>query len=453
MFRHALLLALLLPVSAGAEEPKRPLTRIAFGSCAREDRPQPIWDVVVRAKPELFLFIGDNIYGDTVDMKVLRAKYAKLGAQPGYQKLLATCPVLATWDDHDLGVNDGGASYPRREESQQVFLDFFGVPKDSPRRKRAGVYHAEVFGPPGKRVQVILLDTRYHRSPLKKRPGGAPRGVGPYVANNDPKATMLGEEQWKWLGEQLRRPAEVRLIASSVQVVAEDHGWEKWMNFPRERERLYGLIRDTGAGGVIFLSGDRHLAELSMMDGGVGYPLYDLTSSGINQGSKEWRPLEKNRHRVATMNVGDNFGVIAFDWKKADPQIHLQIRDVEGDVTIGQKLSLSTLAPRKGGANSPAEAARHVGKEFTLVMEVKATGRDRGGHFVFLNSEEDYRDLKNFTVVLDLKALGGSLAKAGIDNPREYYRGRRVRVTGKVSTYRGAPQIMVKDLEQIRVEE
>ena len=83
---------------------------------------------------------------------------------------------------------------------------------------------------------------------------------------------MLGEDQWAWLEEQLRTPAEVRLIASSIQVVAEDHGWEKWMNFPHERERLYRLIRETRAEGVVFLSGDRHLAELSMMDGGGGLP-------------------------------------------------------------------------------------------------------------------------------------------------------------------------------------
>ena len=48
-----------------------------------------------------------------------------------------------------------------------------------------------------------------------------------------------------------------RLIASSIQVVAEDHGWEKWMNLPHERERLYRLIRETGAEGMVFLSGDR----------------------------------------------------------------------------------------------------------------------------------------------------------------------------------------------------
>ena len=174
-----------------------------------------------------------------------------------------------------------------------------------------------------------MLDTRYFRSsPLKKKTP-VTRGEGPYEPNPDPTTTMLGEDQWRWLEEQLRRPAEVRLIASSIQVVAEDHGWEKWMNLPHERERLYRLIRETGAEGVVFLSGDRHLAELSMMDGGAGYPFYDLTSSGLNQAAKSWRPQEVNRHRVATMNWGDNFGLITIDWDRPDPRISLQIRDVE----------------------------------------------------------------------------------------------------------------------------
>ena len=336
-------LALLPPGSYALGAPQqRPLARIAFGSCAGQDQEQPIWDTIVGAKPDLFLFIGDNIYADTTDMAEMRAKYAKLAAKPGYQRLKAACPILATWDDHDFGVNDGGREYPKRAESQQVFLDVFGEPKDSPRRKQEGVYDAKVFGPEDKRVQVILLDTRYHRSPLK-RAVAPPRGQGPYVPDDDPNATMLGEAQWKWLEQQLRVPARVRVIASSIQVVPEDHGWEKWMNFPRERERLFRLIRDTKASGVFFVSGDRHIAELAVMDGGAGYPMYDLTSSSLNRSARRTLPDAPERNRVGLMNWGDNFGVIEVDWNDPDPLIRLQIRDVQGDVVLQRKVRLSSL--------------------------------------------------------------------------------------------------------------
>ena len=327
--------------------PAGPLARIAFGSCATQERPQPIWDAVLASRPQLLLLLGDNIYADTKDMDVMRRKYAKLAAMPGFRAIREACPILATWDDHDLGTNDAGSDYPMKDQSQKIFLDFFGDPADSPRRSRPGVYDAHVFGPEGKRVQVIMLDTRYFRSSPLASNRLALLSQGPYVPNPDPNTTILGEAQWRWLAEQLKVPAEIRLVVSSIQVVAEDHGWEKWMNFPHERERLFKLLRETGAQGVILLSGDRHLAELSMMDAGVGYPIYDLTSSGFNQAARSWRPLEVNRHRVATMSWGDNFGVIAIDWDRPDPRISLQIRDVEGDITIQQKIDLSTIRRRE----------------------------------------------------------------------------------------------------------
>jgi hypothetical protein len=332
--------------ASDAKVEPQPLSRIAFGSCATQERPQPIWDAVAATKPELLLLLGDNIYADTENMGVMKAKYDKFAAMPGFKALRESVPILATWDDHDLGVNDGGSDYPKKVESQKLFLDFFGEPEDSPRRKQAGVYSAKVFGPEGKRVQVSMLDTRYFRSSPLKRKATSNRNEGPYEPNPDPSTTMLGEDQWRWFAEQLRQPAEVRLVVSSIQVIAEDHGFEKWMNLPLERERLYRLIKETGVEGVIFLSGDRHLAELSTMDGGAGYPFYDLTSSGLNQGARAWRPQEAHRHRVATMAWGNNFGQITIDWERPDPLISLQIRDEGGDVFLGQKLNLSTLKRR-----------------------------------------------------------------------------------------------------------
>jgi alkaline phosphatase D len=444
------------PPAGQAADETRPLSRIAFGSCAHQDRPQPIWGPIAAAKPELFLLIGDSIYADTEDIEEMRRLYARFAELPGFKKLRASCPVLGTWDDHDYGANDVGAEYPKKKESQQAFLDFLQVPRDSPRRKQEGVYDAVILGPPGKRVQIILLDTRYHRSALtidRKRP----RSQGQYVASTDPKATILGETQWKWLGEQLKKPAELRLLVSSIQVVAEDHGFEKWMNFPRERERLYRLLGETKAAGVIVLSGDRHLAELSVMDAGIGYRLLDLTSSGLNQASKRWRALETNRHRVATMNRGDNFGMVRIDWDRPDPLVVLEILDDEGDVIIRHKVPLSRLQPGgtgrtvAGGVDLAAEAMKQVGKEWKVELTVQATGMTRTKTRVFLNSEPDFRSERNLTIVLDVKALAKDLKTAKIDSPAKHFAGKKVRVTGKVSLYNKRPQIVVEKLEQIEV--
>ncbi len=459
-FSFFFLILIACPSSAWSAEPEQPLARIAFGSCAQQTRPQPIWESIVAAKPDFFLFIGDTIYADTRDMDQMRSLYTKFGDLPGWQKLLKTCPVMATWDDHDYGENDAGGEYPRKKESQQIFLDFFHEPKDSPRRTQEGVYTAKVFGPVGKRVQIILMDTRYHRSALKKREKPV-AGEGPYVANTDPKATFLGETQWKWLEEQLKIPAEVRLLASSIQLIAEDHGYEKWMNMPLERERLYKLLRDTKAAGVIVISGDRHLAELSVMDAGLGYPLYDLTSSGINQASKKWRKLETNRHRIATMNQGDNFGFITIDWDRKDPLIRLQARDVEGEVTIQEKVPLSLLKPgalapkefaklSSGEALDPEEVKKHLDQKVTVLLTVRGTGAS--GSRMFLNSVEDFRSAENFTVVID-KAGQDAFKKAGVDDPREKFMGKKLKVTGTLAIYRERAEIVVSDPKQIEIQE
>lgn len=454
-------------VAAAADTPA--ISRIAFGSCAAQEKPQPIWDAVIAARPDVFLFLGDNIYADTENTEILKQKYAQFGSQPGFQKLIKTCPIMAVWDDHDYGTDDSGADFRNKIASQKLFLDFFNEPAGSPRRQREGVYVATVFGPPGQRVQIILLDTRYFRSPLKKKDKA-------YAPNTDAGATFLGEAQWKWLEEQLKQPAELRLIGSSIQVAADEHPFEKWSNIPAERERLFKLLKATKANGVVFLSGDRHLAELSQTDGGLGYPVFDLTSSGLNMGNKKWRPTETNKHRVATMTSGDNFGMVIVDWAATPPTVRLQIRDVNGEVTIQQKLDLPLLSPgdhkvasagstpsspapsspagiKTPGAISVAEAVKRVGDTVTVEFHVKNTGKTGSNSRVFLNSTAERGDKENFTVVLVMKDVGDGLKAAGVSEPANYYKNKTVRVTGTVSLYQEKPQIVVEDATKIGIVE
>ncbi len=308
------------------------VSRIALGSCAHQRKDHPIWESVVEQKPELFVFLGDNIYGDTEDMSEMREKYAMLGAKPGYQKLLKTCPVLAVWDDHDYGVNDGGAEYPKKVESEKEFHAFFKTPKDSPARTYPGTYDVRYFGKKGQRLQVVLLDTRYFRSeliPLEKRSAD-----GPYDRNMDPSATVLGKAQWEWLEKQLKEPADFRIIATSIQLIPEDHRWELWQNFPKERARFLNLLKSTETGPVLLTSGDRHMGEISVLKTedklSPGFPIYELTTSGLTNAGGG-RKNEPNRHRVSPTNFQSrNFGMVELDWKNRS--VLLELHDVDGKV-------------------------------------------------------------------------------------------------------------------------
>lgn len=338
----AILLAAMLPatVLAGSVVSPERIDSIAFGSCAGQNAPQPVWDAVHALSPDVFLLLGDNVYADTSNMDIMRAAYDKLAAIPGFQKVRDSTRLLATWDDHDYGANDAGAEFPAKYDSEDVFENFFGFPDNHPARSRDGVYSAWEFGPDNQRVQIILLDTRFFRSPLKS---ATVDGRERYVPNNNPKATLLGDEQWNWLAKQFQRPATVRIVASSIQFIPEEHDWEKWANIPAERQRFLNLINKENAGGVVLVSGDRHLAEISRLDE-APYPLYEVTSSSLNR-SGGGSDSEPNQHRVAGNNYrANNFGHIKIDWNNSPPTIRLEIRSENGKIVR----STSTKGSKQG---------------------------------------------------------------------------------------------------------
>jgi alkaline phosphatase D len=305
-----------------ADMPRTVLTRIAFGSCANQEVEQPIWEAVLAYRPELFIFTGDNVYGDYRDgrfvtdeslmLDSLKAAYDRAETIPGLRRLRETTPHLATWDDHDYGKNDAGVEFVHKDAAQKLFMDFWKLPPTDPRRSRHGVYYSNRYGPEGKRVQVILLDTRFFRSALKPTDQRGAPGRERYVPDDSPDKTMLGEDQWRWLESRLRQPADLRIIVSSIQVVADGHGWERWGNFPRERQRLYDLIGRTNARRVVFLSGDRHIGGLYRETTGTPYPLHDITASGLTQFFSNIR--EEGPNRLGAPYGAVNFGTLDIDW-------------------------------------------------------------------------------------------------------------------------------------------
>lgn len=182
---------------------------------------------------------------------------------------------------------------------------------------------ARILGLPGKQVQIIRLNTRAARGPA---------GSG----------ALLDAEQWSWFREQLRKPAQIRIVASGIPVVSEDHQGKKWMDWPRDRELLFDMINDTEADGILFISGDLHQAELSMIGDDVPYRLYDLTSSPMNRKADEPVP-EINRYGISAVVRDNNFGLITIDWSQPDPAITLEIQDEKGAPRIRHGITLSSV--------------------------------------------------------------------------------------------------------------
>ncbi len=319
-----------LPINENASA-----TKISFGSCGAQTLPQPLLSIAADQNPDLYIFLGDNIYADTEDMETMRDEYKLLCTKEEFIELKTSTPVLAVWDDHDYGYNDAGLEYPKKVEAKQIFMEFWGETDNAERMSHTGIYDAKIIGEAGKRVQIILLDTRYFRTAISTLAGNPFF----YVENFDPNATMLGNEQWAWLEQQLLKPADIRIIASSQQFCVEHNNYEAWANFPLEQEKMYDLIASTNASGVLFISGDVHYSELSKREPSNTYPLYDLTSSGITGTST---PVA-NQYREGNASAINNIGVIDIDWNGNATKINLSILDQAETVLLEKEITLSDI--------------------------------------------------------------------------------------------------------------
>ncbi len=336
----------MIVLSACSTTQKTDVYKIAFGSCAEEDKPQPILDLAVQHKPDLFIYLGDNIYGDTYDMNVLKAKYNQLAAKQEFQNLKRNTKILATWDDHDFGWNDAGKHYPFKKESKEIFLNFFEEPQNSYRRKYEGIYTSYMFDKNGRKLQVILLDNRTFRNDLRPYRNELKDDKKffyslDYYPYETTDSTLLGAEQWRWLEEELKKPADLRIIGSGSQFGISFNGYEAWANFPHEQKRFLELIKKTKSNGVIFITGDVHYGEISKLNYNGLYPIYDITSSGI---TSTWHFATPNTNRIEGPVMDNHFGLLTIDWKLKDPSIKMEIWDVKNNQRIEHTILLSEIS-------------------------------------------------------------------------------------------------------------
>lgn len=307
---------------------------IAFGSCNKPEIDEKMWPAIEDNKPDIFVWLGDIVYGDTHDMGVLQAKYQKQSQMKAYQDFIKNTPVIGVWDDHDYGINDGGKGYSKKEESKELLLDFLKVSEDSKMRQRAGAYSSTIIGSDERFIKLLLLDGRSFRDTLVHSTVEGRR----YEAN--PDGDILGEEQWNWLEKELTgSKAKVHIIGCGIQFIAEEHGWEKWANFPKARKRLFNLLEKSQANNIVLVSGDRHIAEISKIKlDKIDKPIYDLTASGLTHTwSEMWD--EPNKYRVGDLIMKRNFGLIKVNWDQNDnPSITLEVRGLGNELFLGQKL-------------------------------------------------------------------------------------------------------------------
>ncbi len=309
---------------------------IAFGSCSHQDKSLNILQNIIEENADAMLFLGDNIYGDTEDMVELREKYRLLGSNENFIELKQTTPLHAIWDDHDYGENDAGKAYPMKAESKQAFLEFWDVPQDDLRWQREdGIYHAKwLKTPSGKSVHIIFPDLRYNRDDIEAVSRLAyiskrqPKNQGPYVKDVNASKSMLGETQWNWLENELAKSSDIKVLASSLQVLADFTGWEAWHNYPNDINRLFSLIDKYALDNLIIISGDTHWTEISQFQTNGGITLTELTSSGL---SEEWKDISPNKNRISEASHNNNYGVIEISFESDIAKVTMGAKDTFGE--------------------------------------------------------------------------------------------------------------------------
>ena len=295
--------------------------KLGLGSCNDQRLPTPAWTALQQENLDTFFFLGDNVYGDVPSGELENLKNSYNVFDKAMPTWLKQTEKLVIWDDHDYGLNDGGGSYKNKIEAQKLFNDFWDIPSDDLRQSREGVYFSteKIIG--DKSVLIIGLDTRYFRSDLNKVNGS-------YIVNEGPDATILGNEQWKWLKEQLKKPHDILILATSIQLLATEHRFEKWSNFPNERAQIISLLNQIDST-VLVISGDRHRGGIYKQGN-----LVEITSSSLNRGLP---PIpETDTLLLGKTHTIHNYGIIEF----SDSKLNLFLKDEKMNVLESLQIRL-----------------------------------------------------------------------------------------------------------------
>ena len=326
------------------------ISEILIGSCLDEERgPSAALQSIANEGADLFLMVGDNVYGDMdgrsyinnePDLDELKESFADLAARDDFKAVRENVAMMVSWDDHDYGANDAGKEFPFRGLAERIHEVFWGL-EDQDVGQWPGTYYERSFGPEGQRVQVIMLDTRFFRSALTPTDEWGAKGKERYMpAAPGSMQDMLGTTQWTWLENQLQKPADIRLVVSSIQVMPTVHGWEAWSTMPEERQRLFDLIKDTEATGVVFVSGDRHTAFLYEEDGVLPYTAGEITASSLNLSFRDTSD-EVDERQVGAGFAPENYGAINIDW--AERKVVMSIKDNQGTVVRQNSIDFARI--------------------------------------------------------------------------------------------------------------
>jgi alkaline phosphatase D len=304
---------------------------VALGSCmyvndSIYDRPgKPygsdyrIFESIHQAAPDIMLWLGDNFYyreADWYSRTGMRYRASHTRAIRELQPLLASTSHYAIWDDHDYGPNDSDGSWHLKDTALAVFQDYWANPSYGVNGKK-GITSAFQYGD----IDFFLMDNRYFRTANKCK-------------TCTPRA-YLGKDQIDWLIEAMVSSfAPFKIVAIGGQVLNTAKASETYINL-NEDERAYLLkrIEDENIKGVVFVTGDRHFAELSHLNTTSGLQMLDITTSPLTAGLySDPKDINTNRVEGTLVDKERNFCMLRFYGPRKARNMEISMRNTDGKV-------------------------------------------------------------------------------------------------------------------------
>ncbi len=309
---------------------------LGFGSCLHQDRSMAILKTIEKKELDLFMFIGDNVYGDQKDGELDKLIRTYKQQYNNLENFLKNVSTEFIWDDHDFGLNDGGSNYRYKDRAKELFLETWKIPSQDPRRLRDGLYFDKMIKKNGLKVHLIFLDNRSFKSEWKLTDEFNKEGKERYVKDFDPDKTLLGKKQWQWLKEKLNEDSDIKIILSSLQILSLGHGWESWDKLPLERERLFNLIDESNVSNLFILSGDRHRGGFYSFKTDDNNDIYEFTSSSLNL------PIPFNTEEKGPLRIGSTYRKASFGvFRIFEDKVVMELTSNKGIVVNSLKVEIN----------------------------------------------------------------------------------------------------------------
>jgi alkaline phosphatase D len=293
------------------------------GQCRQGVDGYPIFEAMLRQRPDFFLFLGDTMYSDdpcpsppnepgadftASTLSEYRARHRYQRGAEALRRLLARVPVYVVWDDHEVWNNFAGLSETRMPAGRQAFREYWPIlsPADDPHRMYRTVRY-------GAALELFMLDTRSYRSRNADKDG--------------PTKTMLGQAQLAWLLDRLgTSTATWRVIVTTVPLsipkngglaVPGNDGWAggpDGTGFERERQVIVDAILGQKLKNVVFIAGDVHYVQANAYDpNGDGVPdFYEFIAGPLSAASGRMSyPSPVLKPKTLVLEGGyHNFGLV-----------------------------------------------------------------------------------------------------------------------------------------------